>query len=375
MQIKGGDTIECIIQVETNKTREKELLNALGKYPTLPLKDLVSYTSYKRVSSIIRKINELKRINVLSGPAYTLDYGKLCKNPVYPLVYAMETEQDYETVTSYLHAIGSLTWIRPVLSPYKKMLLAGFISSNDAEIKAIFQLLKDNNIITDFGCHGYLCKKIFENPNFFGDSNPSLDNLLDPCIIPDMSFGQYDTAWSTCDVSILPYLLKGYKDTKLIEILRAETKLHKPWTYEQIKYSYKKMVKNGLIEKRYTIFPYSRNECAHFSLVIKTKDIMLTQRILYNFGRGTRIHKRYILCEPWGVIRCASHPLFLTDLMYKLDSVDEITEKELYQWRSNNGEYTLDQPLALQHFDVDTQTLYYPYQEYKEQIKERIECG
>lgn len=367
-------TIECTIQVETNKTREKELLNVLGKYPTLPLKELVNYTSYKRVSSITRKINELKELNIISGPAYTIDYGKLCKNPVYPLVCVMETEQNFETVISYLLLIGSLRWIRPILSPYRKMLLAGFISSNDAEMASLFQLLKDSTIITDFGSLVFHYKRILENPNFFGDSNPLLDNLLDPCRIPDLSFGQYDTERNKCDLSILPYFLNGYKGKKLIEILRAERKLHRSWTYEQIKYSYKKMVKNDLIKKRYRIFPYSQNECAHFSLVIKTKNTGLAQRILCNFAKGARIHKRVMLCKTQGVIRCASHPLFLTDLMYKLDSVDEITEKEIYQQRSINGRYMLDQPLALQYFDVETQTLEYPYHVYEEKLKEKIEC-
>lgn len=167
--------------------REKELLTALGNYPHIPMKELLNRTQYKWVSTVIRKIEQLKKQDMLLGPFYDIDYGKLCKNPIHR-VHCIVKFSQYETVISYLTLIESLRWMYPVLSPRKELLNVAFLSSNDAEVKALLKLLKDNNIITDYtvriGCH----KRIRENPNFFGEFNPSLDNLLEPCDIPDLFF-------------------------------------------------------------------------------------------------------------------------------------------------------------------------------------------
>lgn len=88
----------------------------------------------------------------------------------------------------------------------------------------LLQLLKDNTIITDFIIHVSRHKRVIENPHFFGEVNPSLDNLLDLCDIPDTSFGHHDTDWNECDIRVLPYLRMGYKNVKLID--RDEIELY-----------------------------------------------------------------------------------------------------------------------------------------------------
>ncbi len=351
---------------------EKELINILGKMPETSPKELFNYTKYKWVSTVVRKLEQLKEQDIIWGPYYHLDYGKLCKNPLHILVVIVESNRKYETVISYLTIIEP-KWIYPVLSPYKKLLHVGFISSNDAEIMNILNMLKDINIITDYVARTCQCKWITENPNFFGDYNPPLDNLLDPCDIPDMTYGCHDTDWNECDIRILPYLQVGYKDTKLIEILRAEKKLFsREWNYSQVKYSRKKMIEKGLIEKKYSISPFPRNKCAHFVLFVKTEDAMATQRVLHNFAQQERVFKEYTLCGDWGMLTCQSHPIFLTDLMQKLDSIEEITEKELYQLRSYPGKYFFKQSFEDKYYDFEEQTLEYPYDAYKEKIKEKI---
>ena len=130
--------------------REKELLNALGKYPEISMKKLLGYTRYKRVSSISRKFNQFKNKRILRGPVYDIDYNKLCKNTLHWLFCILETRQSHETVISYLKLIEPLIWTYPVLSPHKELLCAGFISSNDTEVTALFQLLKENGIISDY---------------------------------------------------------------------------------------------------------------------------------------------------------------------------------------------------------------------------------
>jgi hypothetical protein len=354
--------------------KEKELLTLLGSSPDTPLKHLVNRTQYKRLSSIVRKIDQLKIQNMIYGPIYTIDYGKLCKNPLCILYCTVEFNRDYETVGSYLKVIEPLRTVYPVLSPHKKLLNVQFLSSNNKEMAALLQLLKDSTIITDFVIRVSRHKNVIKNPNFFGEVNPSLDNLLDPCDIPDTSFGQYSTEWNERDVRVLPYVRTGYKNRKLIEIVRAEKDRVTPLTYEQVKYSFRKMVKNKLIEKKYLIFPFPYDQCTDFNMFIKTENEKLTQRILYNAAKNARVTKEYVSCGTWGYVGFASHPLFLTGIMHKLDNIKEIVEKELYQIRStpDRGRVFYQYP-EFKYFDFAEQTLYYPHRLYKEKIREKLE--
>lgn len=357
--------------------REKKLLNAIGRNPDSSMEELLSCTGYKWASTVMKKLEQLKKQFIYSGSTYDLNYEKLCKNPLHKLECIIETDQSYETVITYLKMIESLLWIFPVLSPYKSVLLTGFLSSDDTEMIALFQLLKDNGIISDYIVHTHCSRRIVENPDFFGDPNPSLEGLQNPCGLPDMSLGCHDTVWNECDIMILPYMRAGYEDVKLLEILREEKKLHsRSWTYEEVKYSRDKVIKNGLIEKKYAVFPFPFDQSTQFNLFLQSEDITLTQRILCNFAKEERVYKEYALCEEWGMIYCVSHPSFVTDLMYKLDQIDEIKEKEMYQIRTNPPvKYSFSRFPTYECYDVENQVMKYPYHVYREKIKETLECG
>jgi len=353
---------------------EKKLLNAIGTFPEISVKELFTYTSYKWTGTVLRKLNQFKKQYLTWGPIYDIDYGKLCRNPLCLLYCVLELAQDYELAISFLRLIEPLRWVFPVLSPHKELLNVGFLSSHTTKMKGLLKLLKDSGIITDYIVRVSHCRVMMENPNFFGDFNPPLNHLLDPCELPHMSLGCHDTDWNECDLRILPYLQTGFKGAKLIEILREERKLNRTWTYEQVKYSREKMIRNGLIEKKYSVFPFPPHQCASFILFLETEDTALTHTILHNFAKGGQVHKKYTLCEDWGLIACVSHPQFLTELMYNLDKVDEITKKELYQLRSfPPGKYYFDQPIELRYYNFDKQTLEYPYHLYREKIKENLE--
>ena len=354
--------------------REKELLNVLGKHPEMSMKELFDHTQYKRVSTVVKKVDQFKKLGMLYGPYYNIDYGKLCKNPVRILFCILEFEKSSEAVISYLKMIEPLKTVYPVLSSYKELLIVLYLSSDNAEMEALLQLLKDNNIITDYIIRVCSHKILIESPNFFGDYTLDFANLVGPCTVPDMSLGHHDTDWNECDLAVLPYLREGYKSGKLIEIVKNERKLNRIWTYDEVNYSYKNMIKNKLIEKKYMVFPLPFDQCVDFNLFFKTEDEDMTQKIIYNLGRGARISREFIQCEDWAYIGFASHPQVLADLMYRLDTITEIKEKELYQLRSvAERESRLILPLVLKYFDIDSQTMKYPYAQYRENIKERIE--
>jgi hypothetical protein len=355
---------------------EKKLLNTLGKYPDIPMKELLNHTNYKWESTVRRKLDQFTEQRFIRGPFYGINYNKLCKNPVHLFMSILELNKDYQTVISYLKIIEPLKVVYPVLSPHKEILGVLFLSSHDKKMLNILQVLKDAAIITEYIAHVYTSRRMKENPNFFGESNPVLDNLLTPCDVPDMSLQEYDTTWNECDISMLPYLESGYKNGKLIEILRKEKECNRTWTYEQVKYSRKKMVQNGLIKKNYMIFPYPYEQCADFIMFFKpeTNNTEVIQRILHNFGRGGRLYRDYVVCGDWGSIGFVCHPLFLTTLMNKLDKIDEIREKKVYQIRSVPPKnFVLVQPTNVTRFDVEKQRLKYPYQVYTEKIKEKLE--
>ncbi len=354
---------------------EKELLTVLGKNPEMSLEELVNRTKYKRESSIVRKIGQFREEDFLWGPTYVFDYGKLCKNPIHRLFCILELGESYETVLEYLRLIEPLEWVYPVLSSHKGLIGAGFLSSDDAEVKALLQLLKESNIIADFTVRVRRCWNVRETPDFFGDSVPSLDNLFNPCEFPDTSFGQYDTEWKECDIRTLSHLHGGYKSIKLIEILKKERNLHnREWKYNQIKYSYEKMCGSELIKKIYYIFPYPLDQCADFFLFLKTEGIELTRTILFNFARGGRIYREYSIYDDWGLMGFICHPAFVVGLMHKLDQIEEIKEKELYHLRSiPPGMCYVGEHSEFRYYDLETQTLEFPYHVFREKIKEKLE--
>ncbi len=349
---------------------EKKLLGVLCKYPGISVKELLNYTEYKWMSTVTRKLEQLKEQRILFGPYYFINLGKLCKNLLHRPVCTLELNKSYDTVISYLKLIESLIWVFPVLSSHKRLLNASFYSSNDTKTRNLLQLLKEKDIISDYIIRVRSNRNLLEYPNFFGDPNPPLNGLLNPCECLDLTPGQYDTAWNECDMSVLPYFQRG---EKLIDILRAERKLNRDWTYKQIRYAREKMANSGLISKHYIVPPFPPNQCVDFQLFLKPYDITLTQRILQNFGKGARLYKECTLCEDGGIIFCKSHPLFLRDLMYKLDQIDQIEEKEFYHLRSASDGNNFNQPAELKYFDFETQTLEYPYHVFEEKINEKRE--
>lgn len=372
--INLSKTTRTMGKVHSLSEKEKELLTALGKFPDISVEELLNHVTYRWTSTIIKKIKKFKKQGILNGPFYITDYGKLCKNSLRMAYCIAEFNRDYKTVISYVTLIEPLVFVYPVLSSRKELLNMLFLSSDTAEMNALFQLLKDNTIITDYAIRVSSSKGLIENPNFFGDPDPSFDNLFEPCSIPDISYGCHDTNWNECDIHILPYLRMGYKNTKLIEILKAEKTQNKTWKYNQIAYSFKKMLEKKLIRRTYLIHPYPPDQCTDFNLFLTVEDSDAAQRILYNFAKGARVCREYVPCNDWEYMGFSSHPRFLTGLMKKLDSVDEIKAKELYQLRSfPPGEYYFERPFVLKYFDFENQTLEYPYRMYREKIKEKIE--
>lgn len=354
---------------------EKKLLTVLGKNPEFSVKELTDHTPYKWESSVARKIRTLKEQNYIMGPTYFLDCGKLCKNPFHKLTCFVELNQNKKTVMEYLQLIKPLEWTYPVLSSRKELLGFAILSSNDIEIEALLHLLKMYGVISDYVIRVRAHKMILENPNFFRDSVPSLDALCDPNEFPDISYGCHTTDWTQCDIRVLSYLYGNTENISLIDIMREEKQVYgKKWGYDQIKYAYRKMCEKNLIEKVYFVHPYPLQECADFYLFLKTDDITITKNIVYNFGRDHRMHREYTICDEWGLIGCICHPLFVVNLLHKLDQIPEITQKELYHLRSYPpGVSFVNQHSTFDCFDIDTQTLEYPYHEFREKILKKLE--
>lgn len=364
-----------MVQIYQLNDNEKELLTVLGKNPEMPLKELVNHTRYKRASSIVRKIRQFRELNMLLGPVYSVDYGKLCRNSLCKLFCIIELGKNYETALEYLKLIESLVWVYPILSSRKELLSVGILSSDDAEVEALLHLLEEKGIIRDYIIRVRRHRDIRELPNFFGDPVPSLDNLFDPCDTPDIPFGHHDTEWTECDIATLSYLHGGYDSIKLINILKKERRYHdRRWTYNQVKHSFEKMHQNKLIDRIYYIVPYQIDQCSDFYLFLKTEDKKLTQTILCNFARGGRIYREYSLYGDWGLMGCVCHHAFLLSLMHMLDQVEEIKEKELYHLCSNPpGISYVGEHSEFKYYDAETQTLEYPYHVCREKIKEKLE--
>jgi hypothetical protein len=112
---------------------------------------------------------------------------------------------------------------------------------------------------------------------------------------------------------------------------------------------------------------------------LRSDDFENTRKIVFNFGKNARLQKNitywisYSDRKIFGLIQCICDPLFLIDVLKKLDTYREIREKKFYFLRSYPLTYWSSQSITTDYYDYKTQTLHYPYQKYFSEIREEAD--
>jgi len=372
--------------MRTEKLTENRilLLQELSKNPYISNKDLINIAGFKdRTYPTIAK-RELTRQGYLTENNFEIDYGRLCKNEI-DILYAFivfDCEDEYlqkilRSIRSYRE---SFSLVEICFSSY----LVSFYSDDNKKIREILDYLVDKGIVYSYIIYKRHHKYYWRYPVFIkgngkqASSIPSFDNLLKDREIPDLNFGKYERRLSLMDLRIIDHFQAGNLNCNLKKIQKYEKEHGNLFSYFKLKKSLRELIKRRIIEKKPYIFPYPSKECYKFVLCLRANTFENTQKIIFNLGEKTRIFEKitYVSSldnkKKFGFLECVTSPVFFIKLMRNLDMYNEIVEKRVYIIK-NYSKSLPAKNIPLEYYDLKTQELHFPFDEFFQDIKRMIE--
>ena len=376
------------METEDNLTlKRKVMLQYLGKNPDITNKELTALSEYKNPVYVSAVKQKLKKEGYISGPYYDVDLGRFTRNKLSRFVAVLMFRKDYPFIISLLKKIDCFLTLYPVFEQSFKMLIASFVCSDERKLQSIFSYLLEQNILVYCDLFVQEDAWYLRNPLFITEKHepvsliPSLDGLLDETETPDLSMGEFcSITLNKCDLSLIEDLFIGIGECNLRKISQYERKKEGLFfTYSELKRSAKKLQDHCIISKYYSVYPIPKEKCSRFVLLMRSSEKEKTDRLLFNFGKNARIQERLTYWkalpgkEVYGVVQCVCNPPFLIKLLHELDRYEEIEDKKFYFLRSFPLSYWARQTIDTRHYEGDTCTLYYPYDQYLEEIKKTVE--
>lgn len=375
------------METEDNLTLKRKLvLQYLETNPNITNDELAALSRYKNPVYVSAVKKRLEREGYLSGPYYDVDLGTFTRNRLTRLVAVLMFRKDYPFIIDVLKKIDCFVTLYPVFEQSFKMLIASFVCSDEQKLKRIFDYLSEQGVLVHCDLYVQESAWYLRNPLFLDrgkpvSMTPSLEGLLRETEVPDLSSGPFcGKTLSTCDLSLIEDLFIGIGGCNLRKISQYERKKEGLFlTYSELKLSLKKLLEHKIISKYYNVYPIPRERCSRFLLLMRSSEKEKTDRLLFNFGKNARIQERLTYWtslsgkEVYGVVQCVCHPSFLIKLLQDLDKYTEIEDKKFYFLRSFPASYWVMQSIVTKYYDSRTCTLYYPYEEYEEEIKKVVE--
>jgi|GEM_PF-1072867 len=360
------------------------LLQELSRNPYLSNKDLIKIAGFKdRTYPTIAK-RELTKQGYLTENNFEIDYGKLCKNEIDILYAFIVFDCDDKYLQNILRNIGSYRESFSLVEICFSSYLVSFYSDNDKKIQEILDYLVNRGIVYSYIIYKRHHKCYWRHPVFIKDNGkpassiPSFDNLLKDREIPDLNFGKYEERLSFMDLRIIDHFQAGNLNCNLKKIQKYEKEHGNLFSYFKLKESLRELIKRGIIEKKPYIFPFSYKECYKFILCLRANTFENTQRIIFNLGEQTRIFEKitYVSSpdnkKKFGFLECVTSPVFFIKLMRNLDMYNEIVEKRVYVIK-NYSKFLPTKNIPLEYYDLKTQELHFPFDEFFQDIKRMIE--
>lgn len=361
---------------------EMKLLNYLGKCPDITNKELAQLLDLKNspyVSTLKRRLEEKQ---YLFGPYYQTDYGRIFKNRVRKTIAIILFEHPYEVMLSLLRNINCFSYIYPIEERFFRGYLVSIFDSNTEAVKDIFDYLKREGIIFHYELYRQDYQTYVIPPTFFTEDEkaifvPLLTNLLEETDIPDLSFGEFEgIPLSQLEQDIISYFEQGiHVLTQIMDEEKARGNFH---TYTEWKTALRQLTVQPIIQPVYDVYPLPYERCSDSFLLVRAHTLQDTQRILFNFGKMSRLYKKIFLWtsyhtgKVYGVIYCISHPEFIITLLRQLDTYPEIEDIKFFVVRKNFVLWE-GQSIPMNHYNPESGELHYPYHEYLEKIKTFVE--
>ncbi|MGC1122098.1 MAG: hypothetical protein WBA22_13490 [Candidatus Methanofastidiosia archaeon] len=397
--------------------REKLLLQLMGREPNLTNQELSSIIGFKYTEYVTTIQRKLERREYLGGPYMYPDFGKIFKNKVSRVFAFVMFDSPYEYIISMLREINCWTYFFPLEEGIFKKYMVGFMNTDLTKLKRILDLLKDSQIIKYYHLFELDGNWKLINPTFLvndreASPEPDFGHLLEDVPIPDLSWGSFSgialnkvaqilimRLWNghgACDLRRIVRIEKKFKKIRRAELKELLRKEHLELKREELKAelrelrtvdlslrefreAYQLLMDRDILEKVYYIWPFPNPKCSRFMLFLRCDSVEATKRIIFNFGRDTRIFTRVCMVqsvergEPYGVIYAVGDPFLGGKLMTELDQYDELVDRKLFPMRSYPPGRWKSQSILMEYYDEERQTLEFPYGIFYEKVRQRLE--
>ena len=399
-------------------SREKQLLQLLGNQPYLTNEELSRTIGFKYAEYVSTLQKKLQKREYLAGPYMEPDLGMIFKNTVTRVKAFIMFDRPYNYIKSLLKEIECWLSFFPLEESLFRKYLVTFLSTDVQKLKTIFDYLTENEIIQYYHFFEQKDKWKVINPTFLVNSSeasvePDFDHLMDPFPVPDLKLGSFaNVTLSKVAKTLIMYLWNGTGECDLRRIIRIEKKFRvqrrkelrdmlrkEKWDVrrEEIKIelrslkgelplrefreTYHLLMGHSIFEKIYFIWPFPASKCSRFMLLLKCESFDDLNRIIFNFGKNTRIFTRVGMVQSvetgewYGTIYAVGDPFVGGKLMTALDQYPEIVDRKLFPMRSYPSDKWETQSITMEYYDPKTQSLTFPYDSYFERVKQRVEEG
>jgi hypothetical protein len=397
--------------------REKLLLQLMGREPNLTNQELSGIIGFKYTEYVTTLQRKLERREYLGGPYMYPDFGKIFKNKVSRVFAFVMFDAPYEYIISMLQEINCWTYFFPLEEGVFKKYMVGFMNTDLSRLKRILDLLKDSQIIKYYHLFELDGNWKLINPTFLADEReaspePDFGHLLEDVFVPDLSWGSFSgialnkvaqvlimRLWNgngACDLRRIVRIEKKFKKRRRAELKELLRKEHLELKREELKAELRELrtvdlslrefreanqllMNRDILEKVYYIWPFPNPKCSRFMLFLRCDSVEATKRIIFNFGKDTRIFTRVCMVqsgergEPYGVIYAVGDPFLGGKLMTELDRYDELVDRKLFPMRSYPPGRWKSQSILMEYYDEERQTLEFPYEIFYEKVRQRLE--
>ena len=353
---------------------DKIILKKLGKNADTPVSDLLSYTKYKRKSSVYNRIRKLREQEYLFGPYFDINYNAIGKNKLYSIfVFAEYNPLFKNVVLEAMRKIDCWTMIYPVRTA--EVYLGVYRCNNWNYIASLFSLMEKWGWLNRYSVHKSECRWIIQNPNFFADFMPPPEYQVPEEELPAYSYEglEPDVEFTKTDLIILKYLSR--RTIHLTEIRDLEyhyfgLKLK----YYDLKRSCEKLKQIGiLLKKDFLIFPLPVDMCSPFFLLTRGRNFTSHLKMIASFGKGLRLTKKLIVVGKEVFSYFITHPLLEGRILGILDNAGAhsniISDAKIYGIKTYPSVELFSKTFNDDFFDLDHQKWIFPHSKIREEIK------
>ena len=226
--------------------QEKKLLTLVGEDSSLSSSQLLLKLSYKRVNTVSKKLNELRKAGYILGPYYHINLNAVGTNNIHSVLAVIQFHpKQYDIVCELISSIDCWEWIFPTIQG--DTLFCVFRVNYYTHLTRLLSILRNEGLIEYQVCSSQN-RWFIQNPNLFGSIFPDVTNLFQEVSL-DLPYPlkKDDVEWRFIDLKIMQYL--QVKTCNISEIQRIEKRVHKRfWKRNRIKYTIEKIINFGIAE-------------------------------------------------------------------------------------------------------------------------------